>query len=413
MYVDIAEPGLSMENTRKAWQLRDRASDQEKFFIDFSYYKLVTGELEKAQQTCELWSQTYPRDIVPHAFLGGSTSTALGKYERAEEESKKAIELDPDFAFPHYNLAAGYVFQDRFADAQTTLQGALERKLDIPEFLALRYEIAFLKDDKAEMQRVAAMGQQRSGTEDWFWYKEASALAYSGHLQEARKKSRRAVDLSQRAGHRERAAQYEAGAAVREILFGNAPEARQSAPAALSLSYGRDAEYGAALALALSRDSSKSQRLADALEKRFPEDTSVRFSYLPALRAILAINRGEPSQAIELLQTAAPYDLAFQGCCSVGFVGSLYPVYVRGEAYLAAHRGAEAVAEFQKILDHRGIVVSDPIGALAHLQSGRAFALSGEKTKAKAAYQDFLTLWKDADPDIPILKQAQTEYARL
>ena len=225
--------------------------------------------------------------------------------------------------------------------------------------------------------------------------------------------SRRAADLAQQAAQRERAALYETGAALWEAFFGNAPAARRSAMAALELSKDRDVEYGAAFALALSGDSSRSQALANDLERRFPEDTSVRFSYLPALRALLALNHGEPSKAIELLQIAVPYELGAPRSSFHGFFGTFYPVYVRGEAYLAAHQGAEAAAEFQKILDHRGIVVSDPIGALAHLQLGRAFALSGDKTKAKAAYQDFLTLWKDADPDIPILKQAKAEYAKL
>jgi hypothetical protein len=175
----------------------------------------------------------------------------------------------------------------------------------------------------------------------------------------------------------------------------------------------KDAAYGAALALAFSGESSQSQTLADDLEKRFPEDTIVRFSQLPALRALLALNRREPSKAIEILQSAATYELGFQGFGTVGFIGSLYPIYVRGEAYLQARQGAEAAAEFQKILAHRGIVVADPIGAMARLQLGRAFLLSADRAKARIAYQDFLTLWKDADTDIPILKQAKAEYASL
>ena len=183
--------------------------------------------------------------------------------------------------------------------------------------------------------------------------------------------------------------------------------------AALELSKGRDVEYAAGLALALSGDPSRSEALAGDLEKRFPEDTSVKLNYLPTLRALFALNRGDARNAIESLQIAVPYDFIVPAVDFTAFFGGLYPVYVRGEAYLAAHQGTEAAAEFQKILDHRGIVAGDPIGALAHLQLGRAFALSGDTTKAKAAYQDFLTFWKDADSDIPILIQAKAEFARL
>jgi hypothetical protein len=231
-------------------------------------------------------------------------------------------------------------------------------------------------------------------------------------LQLARGESRRAVDLARQAGRRDGAAQHEAAIAVREALYGNANDARPSAASVVDLSSDRDAQYGAALALGLAGDS-RSQRLADDLALRFPEDTLVRFSYLPTLRALLALNRHEPSTAIKLLQAAAPYELGYEGANSVGFVGSFYPIYVRGLAHLAAHQGADAAREFQKILDHRGIVVTDPIGALAHLQLGRAFALAGDTRRAKTAYQDFLTLWKDADPHIPIVKAARAEYASL
>ena len=263
------------------------------------------------------------------------------------------------------------------------------------------------------MEREAAQAQGTLGAEDWVSHQEALVSAYSGHLQQARRMSRRAVELAQKAAQRERAATYEAGAALWEAFFGNASAAGRSAMAARELSKGRDVEYGAACALALSGDFSRSQALANDLERRFPEDTSVRFNYVPALRALFALNHGEPSSAIESLQIALPYELALPGSSFLGFFGALYPVYVRGESYLAAHRGAEAATEFQKILDHRGLVFSDPVGAAARLQLGRAFALSGDTTKAKAAYQDFLTLWKDADPDMPILKQAKAEYAKL
>jgi tetratricopeptide (TPR) repeat protein len=212
----------------------------------------------------------------------------------------------------------------------------------------------------------------------------------------------------------EKVALYESGAALWEAFFGNMPAARQTALRALVISKNRDVQYGAAFALALAGDSDRAQDLANDLEKRYPEDTAARFSYVPAIRALLALNHGQPPKAIELLQIAAPYDLAGPpSAAPPGYFGMFFPVYVRGLAHLAAHQGVEAAAEFQKILDHPGIVISDPIGALAHLQLGRAHVLSGDTAKAKAAYQDFLTLWKDADPDIPVLKQAKAEFAKL
>jgi tetratricopeptide (TPR) repeat protein len=413
MYGDMGESVLSVESTSKAYRLRNRASDREKFFITASYELHVTGNLEKAQQTSELWARTYPREVMPHAFLGGVVYIASGEYEKAVEESKQTIEIDPDSAIGYSQLAFSYEYLDRLREATNALQQAAARKLEIGDFMVQRFDIAFLRGDKAGMEREAALAQGNSGAEDWISDHEAFVSAYSGRLQEARRLSHHAADLARQAAQRDRAALDETGLALWEGFFGNAPAARRSAAAARELSTSREVEYGAAFALALAGDSARSQTLANDLERRFPEDTSVRFSYMPVLRALLALNHHVPSKAIEQLQIAIPYDLGAPRSSFHGFFGTLYPVYVRGEAYLAAHQGAQAATEFQKIVDHRGIVVSDPIGALAHLQLGRAFALSGNKTKAKAAYQDFLTLWKDADPDIPILKQAKAEYARL
>jgi eukaryotic-like serine/threonine-protein kinase len=412
LYSDMGESVLSRESTSKAYELRDRASDRERFFITAMYDRQVTGNLEKELQTLELWAQTYPRDDA-HGLLAGFGSVGSGKYEQSIEEAKIALGLNPDHTYAYVNLASSYLYLDRLREAEDTLQRASERKIEIPELLLLRYYTAFLKGDKAGMEREAARANGEPGAEDWMSHSEALVLARSGQLQLARRVSRRAVDSAQQAGQRERAAIYEAGAAVWEAFFGNASAARRSATAALELSTGRDVEYGAAFALALAADTSRSEALANDLGRRFPEDTSVQFSYLPTLRALFALSHGKPSDAIEVLQVAVPYELAQTGIGFFGFFGNLYPAYVRGEAYLAAHQGAEAAAEFQKILDHRGIVLSDPIGALAHLQLGRAYAMQGDTAKAKAAYQDFLVLWKDADPDIPILKQAKAEYARL
>ena len=257
------------------------------------------------------------------------------------------------------------------------------------------------------------MARGQSGAEEWIAHHESSALAWSGHSEAASKMVRHAAELAQRDSHKEAAALYQAGAAVWEALFGNKAEAKRSAIAALDLSNGRGVEYGAALALGLLGESSRPEKLANDLEERFSEDTSVRFSYLPALRACIALNHREPQKALELLQAAAPNELGSPRTALHANFGALYPVFVRGEAYLAAHQGVEATAEFQKIIDQPGIVVSDPIGALARLYLGRAWRLAGDKGKAKAAYQEFLALWKDADSSIPIFKEAKTEYATL
>jgi tetratricopeptide (TPR) repeat protein/predicted Ser/Thr protein kinase len=412
MYGDLEDPALSRESTGKAYELRDRSSDREKFYITASYDLQVTGNLEKAQQTFEAWAHIYPREMEPNRFLG-LIYTVSGKHEKALEETRRLVELHPDFALGYAFLSSNYQNLDRLGEAETILQRASQRKMEIPDFLVQAYDLAFLRGDKAEMEREVALAQGTSGAEAWISDHEAFALAYTGRLQQARRMSRRAVDLALQSGHREMAALYEIPGALWEAFFGNTLEAGQSARASLDLSKELYVEYGAAFALALARDSGQSQTLANDLETRFGEDTGARFSYLPALRARLALNHGEPAKAIELLQVAIPYELGVPRSSIHGNFGALYPVYVRGEAYLAAHQGAEAAAEFQKILDHRGIVVSDPIGALAHLHLGRAFVLSGDKTKAKTAYLDFLTLWKDADPDIPILKQAKAEYAKL
>jgi tetratricopeptide (TPR) repeat protein/predicted Ser/Thr protein kinase len=411
-YGDIGESVLAAENNTKAYQLRDRASDAEKFFIEATYYSQVTGNLEKAQQTFELWAQTYPREGVAPGILSGSIYPTFGQFEKTVEEAMKAIAIDPENAPPYGNLAYAYAALNRLGEADDTLQRAFERKIDSSDLVLLRYDIAFVRGDQAEMERDVAWVRGKTEAEDSFSNHEAFVLAYSGHLQRARIKSQHAADLAREPAP-ERAALYEAGSALREAFFGNAPAARRYAREALDLSKGRDVEYGAAFALALSGDSSHAQELASDLEKRFPEDTSVRSSYLPALRGVLALNRGDARNAIELLRAAAAYELGFPGSTAVGFFGGLYPIYVRGEAYRAAHQGAEAAAEFQKIVDHPGIVFSDPVGLVARLQLARALVLAGDTDKAKTAYQDFLTLWKGADPDVPILKQAKAECARL
>jgi eukaryotic-like serine/threonine-protein kinase len=405
VYGDIGESALSAANTSKAYQLRQRASDEERFFISASYDTQVTGNLEKAQQTCELWKQAYPRAVSPHGFLAGLIYLPLGKYEESAEQARATIRLDPDFSIGYSILVSSDLALGRTDEAENALQQAAQHKLEVPDFSFLRYNIAFLKGDRAGMRREAGQARGKAGLEDWMSNSDALVLAYFGHLEEARKMARQATEFAQQEDHRETAALFETQSTLREAFLGHVDAARKRATAALALSKSRDVEYAVAFALALSGEYARSQTLTDDLSKRFPEDTTVRFVYMPTLGALLALKHGEPARAVELLQTAMPYE--------VGLLGNLYPAYVRGEAYLAARQGQEAIAEFQKIIDHRGSVLSDPIGALAHLQIGRAYEMAGDPDKAKAAYRDFLTLWKDADPDIPLLKQAKAEYAKV
>jgi serine/threonine protein kinase/Tfp pilus assembly protein PilF len=415
-YSVTGETVLSAQSTTKAWQLRDRVSDRERFYIDFTYDRQVTGNLEKAYQTLESWLQTYPRGEQPNpqSLLGGVSTHGTGRFDRAIEASQKAIAEDPDFAIGYYNLAAGYFFLDRFEEAESTLQRASGRKLEYDASLALGYNIAVLKGDQERMDRAMALARGKQRVEHWIAHEEALALARSGRLQTSRRSSNRAVNLTLQEGQREVAASYLAARAVWEAVCGNASEGKRNAMAALELSNGRDVEYTAALALGFSGESSRSEAVAGSLEKGFPEDTFVKFTYVPVLRALAALRRGKPADSVEQLQMALPYEMAANGLnFNHWYLGGLHSAYVRGEALIAARRYGEAAAEFQKILDHRGIVGLDPIGALAHLQLGRVLALAGDKTKAKAAYEAFLALWNDADADVPILKSAKAEYARL
>jgi eukaryotic-like serine/threonine-protein kinase len=409
VYSNLDASDLAARSLNRAWHLRDRLSERENFFITATYQSLVTGDQNAARETCEAWEQTYRRDGQPHKMLSGQTNTIAARYEQAIAEGEKDLPLDPDFAMDYYNLGMNHVHLNQIAEGENWARRAVARGLEVDEIVMLEYEIDFLKGDRPAMEDVVSRARTRPGAENWISNEQAFALAYAGRLQAARKMSRLAVDAS-RDGQAERAGLWEAGEAVREAIFGNAANAKKSALSALEFAKNREVEYGAAFALALAGDSQQAQALADDLERRFPEATSVRFSYLPVLRARLALNHGDARNALDLLQAAVPHEL---GIPSTALYGRLYPIYVRGQVYLALHQGAEAAAEFQKILDQRGIVITDPIGALAHLQLGRALVLAGDKTKARSAYQDFLTLWKDADPDIPVLKQARAEYARI
>jgi DNA-binding winged helix-turn-helix (wHTH) protein/tetratricopeptide (TPR) repeat protein len=410
-YWNMGQTDLSSGYTLKAYELRDRVSDRERLWILFLYDRQVTGNLPRELQTLESWVQRYPRDWIAYAVMAGWGTLGTGQYEMGIQAGKEALRLNPDAAYS-YAFAQHYLFLNRFPEAADIMQRAASRNLEIPEMLIFRYYLAFLNGDPAGMEReiTRAPGEH---AEDWMSHNQALVLARSGQMRQARSMWERAVAMAEQAGNREGAARYEAAEAVCEALFGNNEAAKGRVQAALKLAKDRDVEYAAAFALALSGDSSEAQRLGGDLEKRFPEDTPVQFEYLPTLRALFALAHQAPLDAAEQLQKALPYDFALPGTAFFAKFGGLYPAYVRGEAYMRAGKGKEAAAEFQKILDHRGVVLADPVGALAHLQLGRAYVLMGDNAKAKTAYQDFLALWKDADTDIPILQQARAEYVKL
>ena len=413
-YATFGESELGAQNIAKAYELRNRVSDLENYFITFNYHRQVTRNLELARQTLVSWAQKYPGDLVPHGFLAAFTTQGSGHYAKAAEEGLKAIELDPDYAIGYQNVAFAYIYQNRLSEAEALLRKASARKIESTEFSICRYFIAFLRGDLAAMERETTQRQAKLESQGSFEHQEALTLAYRGRLKEAARLSDRAVSLSRQAGLRERASMFEGTRAAWNALLGNRAEAKGSAEAALSLYRSRDADYGPAFALALLHESVQAHKLAADLEKRYPEDTSVQFSYLPALRALEALNQGDPAKALEMTQVATPYDFAVPGTAfySGSFFGALYPVYVRGVAYSRMGRHREAAAEFQKFLDHPGIVLNDPIGPMARLQLARALSASGDRAKSAAAYKDLIALWKDADPDIPVVQEARAESAK-
>jgi eukaryotic-like serine/threonine-protein kinase len=412
-YSNLGEASLAAETTQKAYELREGLSEREDFYIESHYYHYVTGDLEKARQVYELFAQAYPRDTVPPVNLG-AIYFVMGQYDKALAEDRQALRLDPGSGGLYAMLVECYITLNRVQEAQATAEEAQVEKADSPVLRLNLYRLAFVQNDAAGMAQQVAWARGKPGAEDVLLASEADTAAYFGQLGKARELSRRAVASAGRAEERQTAGNYEADAALREALFGNVAEARQRVAAALRLSRGRDVQFGAALTLALVGDAARAQSLAGDLAKQLPEDTLAQFNYLPTVRAQLALIHNDASKAIGALQPVSPYEFGELGTTHYGaFSPALYPVYVRGEAYLAAHRGNEATAEFQKILDHRGVVLNEPIGALAHLGLARAYAMQGDTAKARAAYQDFLTLWKDADPDIPILREAKGEYAKL
>ncbi|HEV2486661.1 MAG TPA: winged helix-turn-helix domain-containing protein [Terracidiphilus sp.] len=406
LYWNIGETVQGAEYARRAYELHAPVSEPERFYIESTYYHYVVGDLDKARQVYEVCIQSYPRNSSAPIRLFQLYGEE-GKYQDALPQIREANRLDPSKeGLTSADLVDNLTRLNRFQEAGVAAQQTIAKGFDSSGLRLDLYRLAFLDDDASGMARQVQWITGKQNPEAKMFELQAQTAAYSGHLRESRDLSRQAIALAMRLQERENATDFEANAALQEALFGNMAAVRLLATPALGIPTGRQAQFAAALSFAITGDSSRAQSLADDLAKRYPDDTLLRFNFLPSIRAQIALNHNDPMKAIELLQSTEPYELSDV----LGFLG---PIYVRGEAYLMAHKGTEAAVEFQKIVDHRGIVANSPTGALAYLQLARAYALMDDSTKAKSEYREFLTHWKDADPDIPILQQAKMEYAKL
>jgi len=408
-YGNLSQASRASETQGRAYELRERVSEREKFYIASHYEQQALGDLEAARKTYELWAQTYPRDSIPVGNLGVIYGT-LGEYDKELVANQEGQKLNPGSGLIYANLVTTYLQLNRLDEAKATAQEAQAQHLDSPNIHLSLYQLDFLQHDAAGMEREAAALMGKPGFEDNMLISQSQTAGYAGQFARKRELVRRGVDSAIRADEKETAATDQASAAGHEAMVGNASVAKEQAQAALALSNGRDVEGNAAIAVALAGDSGQATRLADDLAKRFPEDTLVQLEYLPQIRGAAVLQSGNAAKAVEALVAATPYELG----------QTLWPAYIRGEAYLKLGQGSAAAVEFQKIIDHPGAVQNDPVGALAHLGLARAYALEAgighvgagaspvqpdpaALGKAKTAYQDFLALWKDADPDIPIL----------
>jgi eukaryotic-like serine/threonine-protein kinase len=411
-YADAGEQSLAAESIRHAYLLRGVVSDKENYMITYNYNREVLRNLEICRQVCDSWIAKYPRDVLPHGYLSGLTSKGTAQYEKSIEEAEKAVALDPDFTIGYQNMADAYLFLNLPEKTMASHKRATDRKLAVNDNLGVQFFAAFLSRDRRTMATTTAQVAAASpyGNAEHF---DSLVSAFEGRLQQARRESTQAVTLARQAHFAERSAAFEGAAAVREALYGYPEESSRHSQAVHQLAVGRDVDFPRGFALALSRNSAAVLPILARLEKEYTEDTCVRFTYAPALRALLAINAGSPAKAIEALTVSKAYERAQNGVSLYYYYGALYPTYVRGMAYQQLHQYSEAAAEFQRMLDNPGLLLADPIGPAARLQLARALRDAGETARAKTAYGDFLSLWKGADQEIPIFQQAKAEFSRL
>lgn len=403
-YLHLNQPDLALHNAEKAYQLRDRVTERENLQISAIYFRTL-GDVESLNKLLELWKLNYPRDPGPPSRLC-VTRGFLGQYEKALPECQQAAEFDPDDENNYANLAGVYLNLNRFEEAKQTCEEAYRRSLPC----SMQYEIDFVRGDSAGMEKAVSAAEGHPGEENLYHAVHSNTMAYFGRFRMADDYSRRAVESARRAGLNEAAALWQANAALRDAEVGKYAETRRRAEQALRLAPGKNVTVLAALALARAGDVARATKLNEELEERYPNDTLLKVYWIPVLKTAVELKSGNVRKALDSLQISQPYELAQP---SPNDIGTLYPVYLRAEAELAEHNGTAAAEEFQKILDHPGIVMNFVTAPLAQLGLARAYAMEGETEKAKEAYAGFFTLWKEADTDIPIYRQAQTEFARL
>ena len=439
-YFNLNEPTLAAKTLTKAYSLRDHVSLREKFYIESHYYDLVTGQADKAIESYQLWKQNFPRDTIPPSNLGLLYAN-LGQYETSVNEEVEAIRRGMDGQFEYESLITAYLNLNEFDKAEAILEKMKARNADNIHNLGIRYELAFVRGDYQEMEHDVASAAGQPGVEDWLLAIHADTKAYQGQLTQARQLTKRAIESAQRYGNEETAFSYSAIGALREAEFGNSRIAKKQTNTVLAHNRGQQVQILAALTMARAGDEKMALALARDLAQRFPLNTLLNVYWLPTIRAAVELHRNNPVKAIEILEKTRAHDLATPPNATNVVP---YPVYLRGLAYLAASQPDLAQSEFQKILDRQGIVENYLLGALAHLGLGRAYALeagipivplangsdpkqlqaehaikdrfsqrTGALAKARAAYQDFFTIWKKADSDVPLLKQARMEYRKL
>jgi tetratricopeptide (TPR) repeat protein len=410
-YYNLNQNALAADQIRQAFELADRQTVRDRLHITTLYYDLATGDVQKAIASYKEWVKLYPRDDIAKGNLS-SEYFLIGDYDQAAISAQEALRLDPGSAAWYENVATAYIALQRLEEAQNVLDRAFARKLDDPSMHADLYALAFLRSDTAGMEREMAWSVGKPGGEDDMLALQADTEAYRGHVQKARELSRRAVEVAQNSQLNEPAAIWQGIAALREAMYGNLEEARKGADKVLGIApNSRDAQILAILVLARTGDVRRAQTMMDDLFAANVSNTIVQSAWVPTVRAQIAMINQKPTQALELLDAVKPYERG-QLIGNLSY-SCMIPVYLRAEAYLGAHRGPQALAEFQKLIDNRGVVGNCWSGALAHLGQGRAQALSGSTGAARTSYQEFFTLWKNADANIPILKTARAEFAKL